>query len=552
MTTKATKTKAKTSAAAELQEIPVNDVIPTPDNPRKPPQPTDPAVIDLAASIKAHGLLHPIVVRKHPTQEGKWDLRCGARRLAAHLAIKAKTILAVVRDLDDAHAREVTAMENLHREDLTPLEEGKSIDMLLRVTARPDVKALASRLGRSLSWIYRRASLAMLNPLWEELYLTEGSTISGWSAAHLEMVSRLRIDVQRKLFDQIKPAKMTILSGMTVTELDKFLHNYFTSLSGADSRFLELSPACGTCPHNTARQPELFEGSDDATCVNRECYESKFNKWISEQYAAAAQMHSGKLVLISQRHWVNDEKKLLAELGADTESEILKSWEYEIVDATATGSRPAFIVNADPSDAEFWKPHVWIKLRADDSGDVDDDDDDSVDGDSGERRQRELSPYDAHNQSLREMMAPIPDQVRARTFDDIRGFSHITAILGLLVSSTDCDNGRVNGGVAAIFELLALDPDLEWKTSWEFVSILADKISEEVARWELSELQFLDKLCMAFVQAEAADDVTDSFQYHIRQERIRPTLKALEVIGLVDPSVTPPILDHMDRTPTRD
>jgi ParB family transcriptional regulator, chromosome partitioning protein len=337
-----------TEQKAELKALPVKDVIPTADNPRRAPDPKDTDIRDLAASIEAHGLLHPVVVRKHPAKKGKWDLRCGARRLAAHKAIKADTILAVVREMTDEQAIEATALENLQRQDLTPLEEGRSIRMLL--DARPDAAAVAANIGRSVSWVYRRAALANLAEAWQQLFETEGSTICGWSAAHLELVARLDAVLQKKLFAEMHPAEQMSYRSISVTELSRLISIRFVSLTDAPKEFLEqIKPRCHGCPFNSASQPDLFgEDEADAMCHNPECYQKKRLQFAGEGLEQMQRKHGDKLVYISRHGYAAPKDSCLPE----GECDILRSWEYTddagvLAKLPNAIKRPAFCVDLD-------------------------------------------------------------------------------------------------------------------------------------------------------------------------------------------------------------
>ena len=120
----------KTLAVHTAGLVPVDKIDPSPVQPRT-------AFADLgslAASISAHGLLHAVTVRK----VGKrYELIAGERRLRACRQIPITAIPAVVLKVTDAEAHELTAMENLEREDLTPIEESRSIQVL-PLRARPD------------------------------------------------------------------------------------------------------------------------------------------------------------------------------------------------------------------------------------------------------------------------------------------------------------------------------------------------------------------------------------------------------------------------------
>lgn len=127
----------------------------------------DPAKLaELAENIKASGVHQPILVRPLPgarvpdTAKGvTHEIVAGARRFRASQLAGMAAIPAVVRDLDDGAALEVALWENIHRADLTALEEAEGYDALIRATGITR-EALAKKIGRSPSYVH--ASLKLL------------------------------------------------------------------------------------------------------------------------------------------------------------------------------------------------------------------------------------------------------------------------------------------------------------------------------------------------------------------------------------------------------
>jgi ParB family transcriptional regulator, chromosome partitioning protein len=129
---------------AGLREIPVDLVQPNPDQPRTTFDPEQ--LTALAESIKARGVLQPIVVR--PLAGGAYELIAGERRLRAAKLADHATIPAVVRDTDEQERLELALIENMAREDLNPVDSARACATLvedLGVTK----EELGRRLGRS-------------------------------------------------------------------------------------------------------------------------------------------------------------------------------------------------------------------------------------------------------------------------------------------------------------------------------------------------------------------------------------------------------------------
>ena len=111
----------------ELQRVRVTDIAPNRFQPRRAF--TEPELAELEASIKASGLLQPIVVRARG--DGKWELVAGERRLRAVSRLGWTEIPAVVRDFDDRAMLTLALVENLQRTDLNPLEEAEGYQRLI-------------------------------------------------------------------------------------------------------------------------------------------------------------------------------------------------------------------------------------------------------------------------------------------------------------------------------------------------------------------------------------------------------------------------------------
>jgi ParB family chromosome partitioning protein len=114
-------------AGTELQRIRVADITPNRFQPRRAF--AEPELAELEASIKASGLLQPIVVRARG--DGKWELVAGERRLRAVSQLGWTEIPAVVRDFDDRAMLTLALVENLQRTDLNPLEESQGYQRLI-------------------------------------------------------------------------------------------------------------------------------------------------------------------------------------------------------------------------------------------------------------------------------------------------------------------------------------------------------------------------------------------------------------------------------------
>jgi ParB family transcriptional regulator, chromosome partitioning protein len=128
----------------ELRPIPLDMIDPSPNQPRRVFD--EDALLALAGSIRARGVLQPVLVRPHPS--GRYELIAGERRWRAAQLAELDAIPAVVRRHDDAASLEVALIENMAREDLNPVEEARACAALVEELGltREDVGV---RVGRS-------------------------------------------------------------------------------------------------------------------------------------------------------------------------------------------------------------------------------------------------------------------------------------------------------------------------------------------------------------------------------------------------------------------
>ena len=119
-------------------------------------------VEELAASIKAHGLIEPIVVRRVPGQE-RYEIIAGERRWRASQKAGLKEMLVVVKDVSPKDAFELAIIENLQREDLNPVELAEAFDRMTKEHGLTQ-EALAARLGKDRTSIANTLRLLKLPP----------------------------------------------------------------------------------------------------------------------------------------------------------------------------------------------------------------------------------------------------------------------------------------------------------------------------------------------------------------------------------------------------
>ena len=156
-----------------VRNIPVDRVTPNPNQPRLA---MDKAGLeDLTASVREHGVLQPILVRPQPN--GHYQLIAGERRWRAAQGAGMESIPALIEEIDDETALEIAVIENLQREDLSPIDEAMIYDKMIREHGY-SIRKLAQKLGKDKGYLENRLRLADAPPEIRELVSLRKDTLS--------------------------------------------------------------------------------------------------------------------------------------------------------------------------------------------------------------------------------------------------------------------------------------------------------------------------------------------------------------------------------------
>jgi ParB family chromosome partitioning protein len=185
--------------SGDARQIPLDRIVPNPHQPRARFEGQDQDV--LAASISAHGVLQPVVVRG--LANGEYQLIAGERRVRAARQAGLTQVPAVIRDPSEEQMIELALIENLQRTDLNPLEEAMGFRVLIeRFGLAHD--AVATRIGRSRASVSNALRLLDLAPETQEALLegkvSEGHAraLAGLTVTELQ-VAALQIVLERHL-----------------------------------------------------------------------------------------------------------------------------------------------------------------------------------------------------------------------------------------------------------------------------------------------------------------------------------------------------------------
>ncbi len=191
-----------THRSTGVKVIPVDRIESNPEQPRLAFDET--TLEELAASIREHGVLQPILVR--PIGENHFQLIAGERRWRASRIAGMASIPALVEDIDDDTALEISIIENLQREDISPLDEAAMYDRMIRDHGY-SIRKLADKLGKDKGYLENRLRLADAPPEVRELVSLRKDTLS--HAYELMKVSDPR--KRKKLADQVARNELSLV-----------------------------------------------------------------------------------------------------------------------------------------------------------------------------------------------------------------------------------------------------------------------------------------------------------------------------------------------------
>ena len=209
------------------REIPVELIARSPWQPRRKLDPD--ALEDLARSIRVHGVLQPILVR--PAGDDRYELVAGERRWRAAQAAGLATVPAVVREVPDEVALSIAIIENIQREDLTPLEEARGIARLVEEFGMTH-REVAEAVGRSRPTVSNLLRLLDLN---DDVgaRLESGEIDMGHARALLALVGGVQSEAARIVADR----------GLSVRQTEALVHR------------MQSAPEAGA--DEAARDPDL-------------------------------------------------------------------------------------------------------------------------------------------------------------------------------------------------------------------------------------------------------------------------------------------------------
>jgi len=191
-----------------ISQISLDDIAPSSEQPRKHFE--ENKLQELMTSIKAHGVISPIILQKK--SDGKYRIIAGERRYRASKSIGLKTVPAIVRDIKNSEVLEIALIENIQRDDLNPIEEAEACLSLIDKYSYTHQK-LAERIGKNRTYL---TNLLRILSLPKEVldYVREGKVTFGHA----------KVLVGKK--DALALAQLIISKNLSVRQTEKLVSQH--------------------------------------------------------------------------------------------------------------------------------------------------------------------------------------------------------------------------------------------------------------------------------------------------------------------------------------
>lgn len=276
---------------SDYRDLPIDWLIESPTNPRQTFD--EDGMQELAASIREHGVLQPLLVRPHA--ERRFEIVFGARRYRGAAMAGREAVPVCIREMSDAQVLEAQLVENLQRRDVHPLHEAQGFAALLRLEEpKYSIELIAAKCGKSAGYVASRLRLTELSPV-----AVEAFTKDEIGLGHALLLSKLQPQEQEEALTACwqesytggSKAKKILLP---VRHLREWIeHNILLELATApfskqDATLVPDAGSCVECPKRTGHNTLLFEGiaAQHDSCSDPACYAAKVDAHVKRTVAA--------------------------------------------------------------------------------------------------------------------------------------------------------------------------------------------------------------------------------------------------------------------------
>ena len=288
--------------APEMRMVALKDIRPNKWNgPRE-------ADAEMVQSIRARGILQSLIGRTVPGHKGAVEIVGGSRRLDGAKKAQLTEVPCLVYEMTDQQARECNAIENLQREDKTPLEEARDIAGLLK--DGKTAKEIGAIIGRPWTFVVRRAKLDDLAlPVKQALDNPKSCISKNCTVGALEMLALFPHEVQQAYYREHANQDWGWDEHHLRTILGNAMHKLALALWAVDDALLvPKAGACLVCPKRSGAAPGLFDDVDDPAglkandqCLDGQCWAAKLSAFRERAEAEARKEHPD-LVKVAVKH----------------------------------------------------------------------------------------------------------------------------------------------------------------------------------------------------------------------------------------------------------
>lgn len=242
---------------------------------------------ELKDNIAKVGILQPLLLRK--IEDGAYLLVAGERRLRAAKSLGMENVPAIISVMTDKEAAKLQTYENLHRADLTPLEQARAFRRLM--DDGEGIKELSAEVGKSETFVYRSIRLLELS-LRGITALESGQITVAVALQVLRVAPDKRDELINFATSKAFGAKPTYEDILRKIERD-IRRNLNEAWFPLDVAGYGGQIACTACPHNSGNQNMLFDGASKGLCHNGKCYSVKTRAFEKIIQAKGAKKYPG-------------------------------------------------------------------------------------------------------------------------------------------------------------------------------------------------------------------------------------------------------------------
>ena len=201
--------ESKAVNEVKVVKVPIGQIFPNPYQPRKSFD--EAALEELSASIAQYGVLQPLLVS--PTEDGRYLLIAGERRLRASRMAKLTEVPVIISDYTNQQIAEIALIENLQREDLHFLEEAEGYEQLMEQFHLTQ-EAMAARVGKKQSTIANKLRLLRLSPAVRKVLVD-----AGLSERHARALLKLDDDAKR-----LEVLEVVVAKNYSVRQTEEYIN----------------------------------------------------------------------------------------------------------------------------------------------------------------------------------------------------------------------------------------------------------------------------------------------------------------------------------------